>query len=335
MRTNTLPTQKRHIATPRYRWANVTMSAPFAARDGAGVVSFNGRIWLVGGWNNADRSNFPKDCVNDVWSTQDGLNWRLERHNDFGTSAYDPICSWEGRHTAGTVVHQNMMWIVGGDAIQGHHQNDIWCSSDGVAWQAVHRDVPWGPRVLHHTVAFKDHLWIMGGQTLPQFASAQDMTYRDVWRSRNGRDWTQIQPVEPFWSARGMIGGTAIYDDRMWIIGGGVYETPSRPNRISHNDVWSSQDGVHWSCHTDSAPWQPRNYHEVAVFDNKLWILEGFDGQSNLNDVWWSQDGSDWHQLPDTPWAPRHAASVVVHDDALWVIAGNNMQSDVWKLTRE
>jgi hypothetical protein len=70
----------------------------------------------------------------------------------------------------------------------------------------------------------------------------------------------------------------------------------------------------------------------VAVFDGRLWVLEGYSG-GNRNDVWHSADGVTWHEVPKTPWKARHAASVFVHDDALWVVAGNNLQSDVWKLT--
>ncbi|HET6454466.1 MAG TPA: hypothetical protein VFI02_08690 [Armatimonadota bacterium] len=77
--------------------------------------------------------------------------------------------------------------------------------------------------------------------------------------------------------------------------------------------------------------WESRQYHDVAVFDRKLWVLEGYAG-ANRNDVWYSSDGSDWQELPNTPWKPRHAASVFVYDNALWVVAGNNMESDVWKL---
>ena len=105
--------------------------------------------------------------------------------------------------------------------------------------------------------------------------------------------------------------------------------------RHCNSEVWSSADGVHWQCHLDQAPWPPRDYHEVAVFDDKLWVLEGHNGTDNLNDVWYSPDGVSWHELPDVPWAPRHAASVCVFRDALWVIAGNNMESDVWKLERK
>ena len=80
--------------------------------------------------------------------------------------------------------------------------------------------------------------------------------------------------------------------------------------------------------------WAPRQYHDVAVFDDRLWVLEGY-AKGNRNDVWHSADGVTWHEVPKTPWRPRHAASVFVHDGALWMVAGNNMESDVWRLTRK
>jgi hypothetical protein len=130
-----------------------------------------------------------------------------------------------------------------------------------------------------------------------------------------------------------MIGGSAVFKDRIWILGGGTYDTPQTPTRKIHNDVWSSADDEHWQRHTAAAPWEPRQYHEVAVFDNRLWVLEGYY-KDNRNDVWYSADGVTWHEVPRTPWKPRHAASVFVYDDALWMVAGNNMESDVWKLRR-
>jgi hypothetical protein len=84
----------------------------------------------------------------------------------------------------------------------------------------------------------------------------------------------------------------------------------------------------------ENAPWVPRQYHEVAVFDGNLWVMEGYDGTGNRRDVWYSPDGETWTEVPNTPWNPRHAASVFVYDNALWMVAGNNMQPDVWKLTR-
>ncbi|HIJ72747.1 MAG TPA: hypothetical protein HPP83_01480 [Candidatus Hydrogenedentes bacterium] len=324
-----------------YRWTNVTRNAAFPPRDGAGALVFKDRMWLIGGWNPGDKAYYPRTCTNDVWSSSDGTEWVIEKPNTYGLENFDPSRDWEGRHTAGYAVFHDQMWIVGGDPLQGHYQNDVWCSSDGRQWHCVTagRDVPWGPRVLHHTLVFKDWIWIMGGQTLPQFAPEKDAFYDDIWRTADGVQWERVEPEGPHWQRRGMIGGNAVFQDHMWILGGGTYDTPDLPEPTVHNDVWSSPDGIHWERRVEHAPWSARQYHDVAVFDGKMWVLEGNSVRENarwhlLNDVWWSADGLRWFEVPDTPWAPRHAASVFVYDDALWVVAGCNMESDVWKLER-
>ena len=319
-----------------YEWVKIALPAAFAPRDGAGALVHEGRMWLIGGWNPGDRAHFPRICNNEVWSSQDGTDWTLVKPNSFLDSSFDPEADWEGRHTAGYVVHRGKMWIVGGDANQGHYMHDVWSSTDGKTWTHVNRGkpVPWGPRVLHYCLAFGDRIWVMGGQTIPQFGKGvEEVFYRDIWTSTDGVTWQQVQPKEPFWPQRGMIGGSVVFKDRMWVLGGGTYDTPKIRQRRFFNDVWSSADGVNWECHLQSAPWEPRQYHEVAVFDDRMWVLEGSSGR-NRKDVWHSADGVNWHEVPDTPWTPRHAASVFVHDDALWMVAGNNMQSDVWKLVR-
>jgi len=307
-----------------YVWTPVTLEAAFAARDGAGALSFRGKLWLLGGWNPGDRLHFPQICNSEVWSSENGLTWALEVQQ----------APWEGRHTAGYAVHAGKMWIVGGDANQKHYQNDVWSSEDGVQWQLVNEHVPWAQRVLHHTVVHDGRIWVMGGQTLPQFAPEvqEEIFHNDVWASEDGVDWTRVCEHAP-WTPRGMIGGSAVHRGRIWILGGGTYDTPHF-DRNYYSDVWSSTDGVEWQRHVEFAPWAPRQYHEVAAFDDRLWVMEGYDGHGNRKDVWYSLDGVNWYELPDTPWAPRHAASVCVHDGALWMVAGNNMTPDVWKLTR-
>jgi hypothetical protein len=201
-----------------------------------------------------------------------------------------------------------------------------------VDWERATDHVPWAPRALHYTVAFKGRIWVMGGQTVPQFAPADEVFHNDVWNSEDGVNWQRVTEHAP-WEPRGMIGGSVVFDNRMWILGGGTYDTPKSPRRF-YNDVWSTDDGIRWERRVEHAPWEPRQYHEVAVFDSGMWVLEGWN-QSNRNDVWYSPDGIKWHQLPATPWPPRHAASVFVYHDALWMVAGNNMTSDVWRLVRE
>ncbi len=322
---------------PEYEWIQFAPNAPFAPRDGAGALVFDQKLWLLGGWNPRDKQHFPRICNNEVWSSTNGEAWSLIKPNTFLDANFDSTKDWEGRHTAGYVVFENKMWVVGGDPIQGHYQSDVWNSTDGKIWRQVNRGapVPWSPRVLHHTLVFKNKIWLMGGQTLPPFAPAKEIFYRDIWNSADGVHWKPIEPREPYWSARGMIGGSVVFKNRMWILGGGTYDTPKVPDRNFYNDVWSSADGVDWTRHLDAAPWSPREYHDVAVFDNRMWVLEGYGKTGgNRNDVWYSSDGVNWRELPNTPWKPRHAASVFVYDNALWMVAGNNMESDVWKLIK-
>lgn len=318
-----------------YRWKKVTEQAPFAARDGAGALTFKNKMWLLGGWNPKDKVNFPLICNSEVWSSTNGADWNLE----------NPQAPWEPRHCGGYVLHDGKMWIVGGDSNQGHHQKDVWSSTDGIHWELVNDNVPWAPRVAHYTVEFQNKIWVMGGQTIPKHVKGcEEFFYNDVWSYRNGANWERVLEHAP-WSHRGMVGGSVVFQNRLWLLGGGTYETPLRPKRVMYNEVWSTADGIKWEQHSN-ADWIRRQYHEVAVFDDKIWVMEGFHHDyenggadfgpygGNRNDVWYSADGEEWHELPDTPWAPRHAASVFVYDDALWMVAGNNMQSDVWKLTK-
>lgn len=321
-----------------YEWKPVTLKAEFAPRDGAGALTFKDRMWFIGGWNPGDKTHFPRICNNEVWSSADGTSWTLEKPNTFLDRSFDPEKDWEGRHTAGYAVFRDKMWIVGGDVNQGHYHNDVWNSADGKTWTLVNAGklVPWGPRALHYTVVHQNKLWVIGGQTVPGIAAEEEHFYRDVWNSEDGVNWQQVELKEPAWPQRGMIGGSAVLNGRIWILGGGTYETPTKPGRLFYNDVWSSEDGATWKQHTTAAPWHPRQYHDVAAYDGRLWVLEGYhkDG-GNRKDVWHSEDGVNWTEVPDTPWAARHAASVFVHDGSLWMVAGNNMTSDVWRLQRK
>jgi hypothetical protein len=306
-----------------YAWRQVTAGAPFAPRDGAGALVHEDRMWLLGGWNPRDNIHFPAICNSEVWASADGRDWRL----------VNPQAPWEGRHTVGYVVHRGRMWVLGGDAQHGHYQNDVWSSADGVRWDLVCPEVPWKDRVLHHTLVHDGKIWVMGGQTMGKYIAGPDAFYNDVWCSVDGASWRCVTPAAP-WARRGMIGGAAVHRGRMWLLGGGTYDTPATPTRMFSNDVWSSADGLDWTRHLEHAPWAPRQYHDVAVYDGRLWVMEGWDGSSNRNDVHHSPDGEMWTELPATPWAPRHAASVFVHRDCLWIVAGNNMTPDVWQLVR-
>lgn len=322
-------------AVNNYQWQNVTQKAAYAPRDGAGSLTFKNRMFLLGGWHPGNKQQFPMICNNEVWSSVNGADWVLVKKNTHLDKNFDRDADWEGRHTGGYVVYRDRMWLVGGDTNQGHYQPDIWNSADGRTWTQVNRGqlAPWSPRALHHTVVFQDKIWVMGGQTMPAFAPSCEAFYRDIWTTTDGKTWTEVKPRDPYWSSRGMIGGGVVFGGRLWILGGGTYDTPTTKARKYFNDVWSTDDGVHWKNHTTRAPWPSRQYHHVTVYDGRMWVLGGYRA-GDRDDVWYSRDGTNWYRQFGTPWQARHAASVFVHDKSLWMAAGSCMSRDVWRLQR-
>jgi hypothetical protein len=309
-----------------YVWEFITKSPGFEPRDGAGALVLDDAMWLIGGWNAYDPINFPRITTSEIWRSTDGARWDLVIK-----------APWEPRHTAGHVIHDNRMWVIGGDLNQRAYQKDVWSSHDGINWTAATNDAPWGNRVLHYTVSYAGKIWVMGGQTLPQLsAEAPAKFYNDVWSSEDGATWERVTESAP-WAPRGMISGGVVFKGRLWLLGGGTYETPQRPYRDFYNDVWSTTDGQDWTRHVEFAPWPARQYHSVAVFDDRMWVMFGAEaaednvGGYNSSAVWYSSDGVNWYRNEVSGPYKRHATSIFVYRNSLWVVAGDNSLSQYWE----
>lgn len=121
-------------------WVEATASAQWSKRGLATALSFNGKMYIIGGWQGGcgvvDQHciNFP--TLSDVWSSSDGINWTLVTdHAAWGNYNNTQF----GRAAHCSVVFDKQMWVIGG---QGRltQQNinadykDIWSSSDGSNW---------------------------------------------------------------------------------------------------------------------------------------------------------------------------------------------------------
>jgi hypothetical protein len=116
----------------------------------------------------------------------------------------------------------------------------------------------------------------------------------------------------------------------MWVIGG-------NNSTGDKNDVWYSSDGVNWTRATDNAGWTARGDHTSVVFDNKMWVIGGWDNKAK-NDVWYSSDGVNWIRATAAAgWSARASHTSVVFDNKMWVIGGWDTASvnDVWRLLRK
>lgn len=90
--------------------------------------------------------------------------------------------------------------------------------------------------------------------------------------------------------------------------------------------------GFRSTAETEDAAFPPRWGHTITAFDDKLWVIGGYDGTS-YNDVWYSTDGKTWTEATSSAaFSPRWEHSTVVYDNKLWVIGGHDGDStnDVW-----
>ena len=79
-----------------------------------------------------------------------------------------------------------------------------------------------------------------------------------------------------------------VFDNRIWVLGGEARNDILI--QINYNDVWYSTDGINWVEATPSANWPARSRFTSTVFDNKLWIATGDNGDGQrFNDVWYTE----------------------------------------------
>lgn len=293
-----------------YDWVEVAETLPFNAKDGSGLLNFNGKMWLLGGWDPPFHS--PLNTHNEVWSSVDGANW-----------VFETTAPWPARHCAAWLTGDNAMWVIGGDPQSGC-LTDAWKSTDGINWTQTSPAIPGFVIRNNPNYAYlNNQLLVYGGEQ----CSGEGLN--DVWSSTDGTTWNQL-PNAP-WEGRGMqINNCVDGSGQMWMLGGS-----SEGTRRSYNEVWKTSDGVNWTLVNESAPWTGRYWHTVAWFDNKMWLMGGVATGTEMNDVWYSEDGITWKELKSTtgnwPAGTRHAQSTTVFDNALWymcAIATNN----AWKI---
>jgi len=270
------------------------------------------------------------------------------------------------RDSAGELVFDNAMWIVGGylpevvgdvwrsaDGVNWEQVGNVpddagvnvpvnfvyhgrmWISSntgkfysstDGATWELVNEHPLWAGRYGVGSAVFADRMWALAG--------SGGGLHNDVWSSTDGVTWNLETDHAP-WSPRQPFGTVTVHRDRLWVVGGGI--TSYEPFR-AYRDVWSSANGRDWELATDQAPWPARVWSCCETYRDRMWLLGGFRAQptwNNFNDIWYSADGATWQQLEtEHVWEPRHELSAYVFNDALWVVAGNMwpLKNDVWRL---
>lgn len=195
--------------------------AGWCPRVSALFALFKGRMWVLGGTE--DFYDHGEAMVkNDVWSSADGREWRLETAN----------AGWQKRAHAQALVFDGKLWIMGGGLWHPQDQanNDVWCSADGVQWTQVTACASWLPRLWLSALVHRGRMWILGGW------SKEHGNFADVWHSANGKDWTELR-CGKIWSPRHEASAW-VFQDKIWLAGGHAEPVNS--------EVWSLAVPANW-----------------------------------------------------------------------------------------
>lgn len=181
------------------------------------------------------------------------------------------------------------------------------------------------PVAGHKNVVYDDKIWVIGGS---EDVDDSSLYYNKVAYSKRGYNWT-VEDNIPF-SDR-MYPGVAVYNDKLWVLGGGVQNNGSLTS--VYNDIWTMNENYEWSEQNSGAPWTARYGMGAIVFDNKLWVMGGNDGSQDRGDVW-SYDGNSWTQVTtNAGWENRRLFGAVRFRGKMWVFCGGDPSDaylDAW-----
>jgi hypothetical protein len=304
-------TEKRDLI---YR--QVLDSAPWSTRYGLGLVVFQSRLWVLGGTGNGTQ-------VNDVWSSEDGLNWRRELES----------APWQPRWGHTVFAFGGKLWVIGGLASVEpiRNLNDIWSSPDGKKWTREVADAPWPARHVWATTIHRDRMYLLGG------ATDGSLYYQDVLSSGDGIHW-RLEKVQDPWFEKRKNHAAVSYRGKILLAGGSIIDRSQPHGGRLLNDVWSSKDGRAWTCVARRAPWSARSVHAFVVYREKLWLVGGELGAGHYaTDLWSTVDGEVWRQETDRfAWPGRHGGGVIIFRNKVWIVGGTSTSwgtsswNDIW-----
>lgn len=289
-------------------WHYLKYDDMWPGRMGHASVSFDGRLYVLGGMN-------AKGFHNDVYyAVPEEERWERA-----------PDAAWSPRTTISALVKDDKAWVVGG--FDGKRQRDVWATPDMEHWECVLEEGPWPPRLYESVGKLDDAVFLLGGEN-------ENRRYNDVWVSENMKDWSQATEEAP-WHTRSRM-AVAEYDGKLWMTGGGYWDDD---HYVYLNDVWTTTDGKDWTLVTEDADWTARCQHALVSNEGVLWLMGGDDDPTTTGaqrDVWVSRDGAHWALATSASRFQKNGyINATVHDGEIWVLGGMKYAAGLWNFKND
>lgn len=228
-----------------------------------------------------------------------------------------------GREWFGACEWNNRMIIAGG--YDGTDQlNDVWESIDGVKWNKLCDGVnSFSKRDSLVLLVHDNCLYVIGGYDGSGYFS-------DVWMSRDGTKWTRVKETA-FLPARDDHAAFSL-NGRIYLVGG----DDSATAKTYMDDVWMSPDGTTWTRIKNDYARVQRTVPAYCVFNNRMHLINGYDGTTRFDTASISADGEHWDITGPTCGLPAcDDTAACVFDNKIVVTGGYSTRLQVVKNSRE
>ncbi|XP_072757847.1 leucine-zipper-like transcriptional regulator 1 [Anoplolepis gracilipes] len=180
-------------------------------------------------------------------------------------------------------------------------------------------------RSKHTIVAYKDAIYVFGGDNGKKMLN--DLLRFDVKEKSWGRAFATGTPPAPRYHHSAVV-----YGSSMFVFGGYTGDIHSNSNLSNKNDLFEYrfQTGQWTEWKFIGQTPVPRSAHGAAVYDNKLWIFAGYDGNARLNDMWTISllpgDLKAWKEIIPTGERPPTCCNfpVAVARESMFVFSGQS-----------
>ncbi|KAK5643249.1 hypothetical protein RI129_007094 [Pyrocoelia pectoralis] len=179
-------------------------------------------------------------------------------------------------------------------------------------------------RSKHTVVAYKEAIYVFGGDNGK--CMLNDLLRFDVKETSWGRAFATGCPPAPRYHHSAVV-----YNTSMFVFGGYTGDIHSNSNLTNKNDLFEYKfytgQWVEWKF-VGKTP-VPRSAHGAAVYDGKLWIFAGYDGNARLNDMWTislNDDSRCWEEIEQKGECPPTCCNfpVTVARECMFVFSGQS-----------